>query len=303
MIKELKDILDILKGEEKVILSVAAAEEKEVLQAVKDAVENQIIEPILVGDKDKIKLISEEINFDLTGIKILNSNSIEESARIAVELVSTKNADFVMKGILDTSVLLRSVLNKDYGIRTDSLLSHVVAYQIENYHKLLLLTDGGMNISPNYEQKEMILKNAIQAAKVLGLDTVKVACLAAKEKVDTKMQATVDADLLQKAFVNGKFGKNVIVEGPLSFDIALSKEASDIKGFKSEVSGDIDILLVPTIEVGNGIGKSFTYMADAKSAGVIMGAKAPIVLVSRADSAESKLYSIAYGALIAKNIK
>lgn len=303
MIKELKDILDILKGEEKVILSVAAAEEKEVLQAVKDAVENQIIEPILVGDKDKIKLISEEINFDLTGIKILNSNSIEESARIAVELVSTKNADFVMKGILDTSVLLKSVLNKDYGIRTDSLLSHVVAYQIENYHKLLLLTDGGMNISPNYEQKEMILKNAIQAAKVLGLDTVKVACLAAKEKVDTKMQATVDADLLQKAFVNGKFGKNVIVEGPLSFDIALSKEASDIKGFKSEVSGDIDILLVPTIEVGNGIGKSFTYMADAKSAGVIMGAKAPIVLVSRADSAESKLYSIAYGALIAKYIK
>lgn len=303
MIKELKDILDILKGEEKVILSVAAAEEKEVLQAVKDAVENQIIEPILVGDKDKIKLISEEIKFDLTGIKILNSNSIEESARIAVELVSTKNADFVMKGILDTSVLLKSVLNKDYGLRTDSLLSHVVAYQIENYHKLLLLTDGGMNISPNYEQKEMILKNAIQAAKVLGLDTLKVACLAAKEKVDTKMQATVDADLLQKAFVNGKFGKNVIVEGPLSFDIALSKEASDIKGFKSEVSGDIDILLVPTIEVGNGIGKSFTYMADAKSAGVIMGAKAPIVLVSRADSAESKLYSIAYGALIAKNIK
>lgn len=303
MIKELKDILDILKGEEKVILSVAAAEEKEVLQAVKDAVENQIIEPILVGDKDKIKLISEEIKFDLTGIKILNSNSIEESARIAVELVSTKNADFVMKGILDTSVLLKSVLNKDYGLRTDSLLSHVVAYQIENYHKLLLLTDGGMNISPNYEQKEMILKNAIQAAKALGLDTVKVACLAAKEKVDTKMQATVDADLLQKAFVNGKFGKNVIVEGPLSFDIALSKEASDIKGFKSEVSGDIDILLVPTIEVGNGIGKSFTYMADAKSAGVIMGAKAPIVLVSRADSAESKLHSIAYGALIAKNIK
>ncbi|WP_286315483.1 bifunctional enoyl-CoA hydratase/phosphate acetyltransferase [Romboutsia ilealis] len=303
MIKELKDILYILKGEEKVILSVAAAEEKEVLQAVKDAVEKQIIEPILVGDKDKIKLISEEINFDLTGIKILNSNSIEESARIAVELVSTKNAHFVMKGILDTSVFLKSVLNKDYGLRTDSLLSHVVAYQIENYHKLLLLTDGGMNISPNYEQKEMILKNAIQAAKVLGLDTIKVACLSAKEKVDTKMQATVDADLLQKAFVNGKFGKNVIVEGPLSFDIALSKEASNIKGFKSEVSGDIDILLVPTIEVGNGIGKSFTYMADAKSAGVIMGAKAPIILVSRADSAESKLYSIAYGALIAKNIK
>ena len=303
LVKKLKEILDILKGEEKLILSVAAAEDKEVLQAIKDAVEKQIIEPILVGDGDKIKLISEKINFDLTGIKILNSNNIEESAKIAVELVATKNADFVMKGILDTSILLKSVLNKEYGLRTESLLSHVVAYQMENYHKLLLITDGGMNISPNYEQKEMILKNAIQAAKALGIDTIKVACLAAKEKVNPKMQATVDGHLLQEASINGKFGRNVIVEGPLSFDIALSKEASDIKGSKSEVSGDIDILLVPIIEVGNGIGKSFTYMANAKSAGVIMGAKAPIVLVSRSDSAESKLYSIAYGALIAKEIK
>ena len=303
MVKKLKEIFDILKGEEKLILSVAATEDKEVLKAVKDAVEKQIIEPILVGDCDKIKLISEKINFDLTGIEILNSNNIEESAKIAVELVATKNADFVMKGILDTSILLNSVLNKEYGLRTESLLSHVVAYQMENYHKLLLITDGGMNISPNYEQKEMILKNAIQAAKALGIDTIKVACLAAKEKVNPKMQATVDGHLLQEASINGKFGRNVIVEGPLSFDIALSKESSDMKGFKSEVSGDIDILLVPNIEVGNGIGKSFTYMANAKSAGVIMGAKAPIVLVSRSDSAESKLYSIAYGALIAKDIK
>ena len=233
MVKKLKEIFDILKGEEKLILSVAAAEDKEVLKAVKDAVEKQIIEPILVGDCDKIKLISEKINFDLTGIEILNSNNIEESAKIAVELVATKNADFVMKGILDTSILLKSVLNKEYGLRTESLLSHVVAYQMENYHKLLLITDGGMNISPNYEQKEMILKNAIQAAKALGIDTIKVACLAAKEKVTPKMQATVDGHLLQEASINGKFGRNVIVEGPLSFDIALSKEASDMKGFKS----------------------------------------------------------------------
>lgn len=303
MVKELKDMLDILKGEEKVILSVAAAEDKEVLLSVKDAVEKEIIEPILVGDKEKIILISQEIKFNLDGIKIINSNSIEESAKIAVELVSKNEADFVMKGILDTSVLLKSVLNKDYGLRTDSLLSHVMIYQLENYHKLLLLTDGGMNICPNYEQKELILKNSVQAAKALGMDTVKVACLAAKEKVNPKMQATVDGDLLQKASIEGKFGENVIVEGPVAFDIAVSKEASEIKGFKSEIAGDVDVLLVPTIEMGNGIGKSFTYMANAKSAGVIMGAKAPIVLVSRADSAESKLYSIAYGALIAKTIK
>ena len=303
MIKRLNEILDTLKGEEKIILSVAVAEDKEVLQAIKDAVEKDIIEPILVGDENKIKLLADDIGFNLSGIKIINSNSIEESAKTAVELVSTKKADFVMKGILDTSILLKSVLNKEYGLRTDSLLSHVMIYELENYHKLLLLTDGGMNISPDYDQKEKILKNSVQAAKALGMDIVKVACLAAKEKVNPKMEATIHGDLLQRACKEGKFGKNVIVEGPLAFDLAVSKEASEIKGFKSEVSGDVDILLAPTIEVGNGIGKSFTYMANAKSAGVIMGAKAPIVLVSRADSAESKLYSIAYGALIAKNIK
>lgn len=303
MIKELKDILDILKKQNQAILSVAAAEDKEVLQAVKDSVDIGIIKPILVGDSEKIKSISKEIKFDLSGIKIINSNSIEESAKIAIELVSSKKADFVMKGILDTSILLKSVLNKDYGLRTDSLLSHVMIYQMDNYHKLLLLTDGGMNISPNYDEKEKILKNAIEAANALGIENIKVACIAAKEKVNPKMQATVDGELLQKASIEGKFGKNVIVEGPLSLDIALSKEASKIKGFKSKVSGDTDILLMPTIEAGNGIGKSFTYMANAKSAGVIMGAKSPIVLVSRADSSESKLYSIAYGALIVKNIK
>ena len=303
MIKRLNEILDNLKGEEKIILSVAAAEDKEVLQAIKDAVEKDIIEPILIGDENKIKLLSGDIGFNLSGIKIINSNSIEESAKTAVKLVSTKKADFVMKGILDTSILLKSVLNKEYGLRTDSLLSHVMIYELENYHKLLLLTDGGMNISPDYDQKEKILKNSVQAAKALGMDIVKVACLAAKEKVNPKMEATVHGDLLQRACKEGKFGENVIVEGPLAFDLAVSKEASEIKGFKSEVSGDADILLAPTIEVGNGIGKSFTYMANAKSAGIIMGAKAPIVLVSRADSAESKLYSIAYGALIAKNIK
>lgn len=303
MIKDLHDMLDKLKQEEKVILSVAAAEDREVLLAIKDAVNKEVIQPILVGQADKIKSISNDINFELEGITIIDSPSIEESAKIAVELVSKQEADFVMKGLLDTSILLKSVLNKEYGLRTESLLSHVMIYQLENYHKLLILTDGGMNISPDYEQKEKILKNAIQAAKCLGMDEIKVACLAAKEKVNPKMQATVDARILQEACKEGKFGEGVIVEGPLAFDLAISKESSEIKGFKSEVSGDTDILLVPNIEVGNGIGKSFTYMANAKSAGIIMGAKAPVVLVSRADSHESKLYSIAYGALIAKSMK
>ena len=208
-----------------------------------------------------------------------------------------------MKGLLDTSVILKAVLNKEWGLRTDSLLSHVMVYEVPTYNKLLVTTDGGMNISPDYEQKVKILKNAIEATNPLGLTNIKVACLAAKEKVNPKMQATVDAKALQEAGNRGEFGDNVIVEGPLAFDLAISKEAAKIKGFESKVAGETDIMLMPTIEVGNGIGKALTYFAGAKSAGIIMGAKAPIVLVSRADSHESKLYSIAYGALIAKHNK
>ncbi len=303
MIKKLDQMLDVLKGSEKVVLSVAAAHDEEVLLAIKSATEMNIITPILVGQEDKIRKISDEINFDLNGIKIIDKENIEECAEVAVKLVSSKEADFVMKGLLDTSVILKAVLNKEWGLRTDSLLSHVMVYEADFYPKLLVTTDGGMNIAPNYEQKVKILKNAIKATEPLGLETIKVCALAAKEKVNPKMQATVDAKELEDACKNGEFGENVIVEGPLAFDLAVSKEACEVKGFKTEVGGDVDIILMPTIEVGNGIGKAFTYAAGAKSAGIIMGAKAPIVLVSRADTHESKLYSIAYGAIVAAHKK
>ena len=303
MIKKLDQMLDVLKGSEKVVLSVAAAHDEEVLLAIKSATEMNIITPILVGQEDKIRKISDEITFDLNGIKIIDKETIEECAEVAVKLVSSKEADFVMKGLLDTSVILKAVLNKEWGLRTDSLLSHVMVYEADFYPKLLVTTDGGMNIAPNYEQKVKILKNAIKATEPLGLETIKVCALAAKEKVNPKMQATVDAKELEDACKNGEFGENVIVEGPLAFDLAVSKEACEVKGFKTEVGGDVDIILMPTIEVGNGIGKAFTYAAGAKSAGIIMGAKAPIVLVSRADTHESKLYSIAYGAIVAAHKK
>ena len=303
MINKLDDMLKKLKGDKRVTLSVAAAHDEEVLLAIKSAVEMEIITPILIGEENKIREISKEINFDLSKFKIINKGTIEECAETAVKLVSSGEADFAMKGLLDTSVILKAVLNKEWGLRTDSLLSHVMVYEIPSYDKLLVTTDGGMNIEPDYDQKVKILKNAIEATKPLGLKHIKVACLAAKEKVNSKMQATVDARALQEAGERGEFGKDVTVEGPLAFDLAVSKEAAKIKGFKSKVSGETDIMLMPTIEVGNGIGKALTYFAGAKSAGIIMGAKAPIVLVSRADSHESKLYSIAYGALIAGHNK
>lgn len=302
MIKKLDDIfLNLKESKQKPILSVAAAHDEEVLLAVKDACKMNIIKAILIGDEKKIREISKKINFDLSEVEIINEVDLKLCAEKAVKLVSSKKADYVMKGLLDTSIILKEVLNKEYGLRTDSLLSHVMIYEVPNYHKLLILTDGGMNIDPDVPQKKKIIENAIKAGKSLGMDTLKVACLAAKEKVNPKMKRTVDADELKNMNQQGMFGKNIIVEGPIAFDLAISKQACRIKGYESEVGGDADILLVPNIETGNGIGKALTYMANAKSAGIIMGAKSPIVLVSRADTHESKLYSIAYGAIISKN--
>lgn len=301
MIKKLDDIFNELKScNEKAVLSVAAAHDEEVLLAVKDACEMNIIKAILIGEEGKIREIAGNIKFDLTDVEVIDESDLKLCAEKAVKLVSSGKADYVMKGLLDTSIILKEVLNKEYGLRTDSLLSHVMIYEVPSYHKLLVLTDGGMNINPDVSQKKKIADNAIKAAKSLGIETVKVACLAAKEKVNPKMQATLDADELKSMYKDGMFGKNVIVEGPIAFDLAISEEACKIKGYESEVGGDADILLVPNIETGNGIGKALTYMANAKSAGIIMGAKAPVVLVSRADTHESKLYSIAYGAIAAK---
>ena len=301
MIKKLDDIFNELKlCDKKAVLSVAAAHDEEVLLAVKDACEMDIIKAILIGEEDKIRKIASEINFNLDNVEVIDESDLKLCAEKAVKLVSSGKADYVMKGLLDTSIILKEVLNKEYGLRTDSLLSHVMIYEVPSYHKLLILTDGGMNIDPDVSQKKKIADNAIKAAKSLGIDTVKVACLAAKEKVNPKMQATLDADELKSMCKDGMFGNGVIVEGPIAFDLAVSKDACKIKGYESEVGGDADILLVPTIETGNGIGKALTYMANAKSAGIIMGAKAPVVLVSRADTHESKLYSIAYGAIATK---
>lgn len=301
MIKKLDDIFNELKScDKKAVLSVAAAHDEEVLLAVKDACEMDIIKAILIGEEDKIRKIASEINFNLDNVEVIDESDLKLCAEKAVKLVSSGKADYVMKGLLDTSIILKEVLNKEYGLRTDSLLSHVMIYEVPSYHKLLILTDGGMNIDPDVSQKKKIADNAIKATKSLGINTVKVACLAAKEKVNPKMQATLDADELKSMCKDGMFGKGVVVEGPIAFDLAVSEEACKIKGYESEVGGDADILLVPTIETGNGIGKALTYMANAKSAGIIMGAKAPVVLVSRADTHESKLYSIAYGAIATK---
>lgn len=297
-VNRLEELLN-LKKEEKMKLAVVACHDEEVLEAVLESKKLGIADPILIGDREKTMAIAKEKGLDLTSYTIIDEKDLNMAAEIGVKMVSNGEANFIMKGLVDTSILLKAVLNKEWGLRTDSLLSHVMVYDIPSYSKLIYLTDGGMNLQPSLEDKFKIVENAVTVAKALGKEEVKVACLAAKEKVDPKMVATVDAGELKSRYEEGKFSKGVIVDGPMALDLAVSLTSADIKGYKSPVAGDADVLLVPNIEMGNGIGKSITYFAGGKSAGVVMGAKAPIVLVSRADDHEAKLYSIALGSLVA----
>lgn len=302
MIKNFEQLMEAAKSQKKMRLAVAAAEDSDVLGAVAKASELGLVEPILIGNVAEIEKIAAEEGVNIANYTKVDVADIYEAAKTAVKMVKDGQADFLMKGLLDTAVLLKAVLDKECGLRTDSQLSHVMIYNVPSYHKFIYLTDGGMNIDPTLEEKVKIVKNAVDVAKALGVETVKVACIAAKEKVNEKMPATVDAKALENMCKDGVFGKGVIVEGPLAFDLAVSEEAAKVKGFKSEIAGDTDILMVPNIEVGNGIGKAMTYMAMAESAGVIMGAKVPVVLTSRADSYEAKLNSIALGSVIAANM-
>lgn len=301
MVKSLSQLLVAAKEGVTMKLAVAAAQDADVLSAVVKASEEGIVDAILIGNVEEIKGIASQESLNLESCQLISVDSLEDAAEQSVRMVSEGKADFVMKGLIDTSILLKAVLNKEWGLRTDSQLSHVMVYEVPTYHKLLFLTDGGMNITPDLEAKDKILKNSVAVVKAMGIDTVKVACLAAKEKVNPKMQATVDARELQERCEKGAYGEGVIVEGPLALDLAISKEAAAIKKFKSEIAGEADVLLVPSIEMGNGIGKSLTYFAKGESAGVIMGAKCPVVLVSRADSYDAKLNSIALGSMIAAN--
>lgn len=301
MIKNFEQLLEAAKVQKKMRLAVAAAQDPDVLGAVVEASKMGIIEAILVGDLNAIERIAQEDHLDLSAFEKIEAIDLMEAAKVSVKLVKDGKADFLMKGLLDTAYLLKAVLDKEVGLRTNSQLSHVMIYDVPSYHKFLYLTDGGMNIDPSLEEKTKIVQNAVDVAKALGVAPVKVACIAAKEKVNEKMPATVDAKALEDQCKAGVFGQGVIVEGPLAFDLAVSEEAAKVKGFKSEIAGDTDILMVPNIEVGNGIGKTMTYMAKAESAGIIMGAKVPVVLTSRADSYQTKLNSIALGSVIAAN--
>lgn len=296
--KNFKEIINFARERGPKTISVACCQDKEVLMAVEMARKERIANSILIGDIEKTKEIAKEIDLDLSNYELIHIEDLSEASLKSVELVSQGKADMVMKGLVDTSIILKSVLDKEKGLRTNNVLSHVAVFDIEYYDRLFFITDAAMNLAPELNVKKQIIENACTVAHSLDIEIPKVAVLCAKEKVNPKMKDTVDAKELEEMCNRGEI-TGCIVGGPFALDNAVSIEAAKHKGITHPVAGQADILLAPDIEAGNILYKSLVFFSKSKNAGVIVGAKAPIILTSRADSEETKLNSIALGVLMA----
>lgn len=282
-------------------IAVAAAAEEEVLRAVRDAADRGIVTPVLFGDPDEIRRVADDGHVDLGDLELRPADRPEDAAREAVRAVAAGDADMLMKGLVDTSVLLHDVLDRAHGLRGGSVLSHLAIFEIAGYPRPLGITDAAMNISPGLETKKGILANAVRFFRAIGYEEPRVAVLAAKEKVSDKMPATTDAAGLVRAYRAGAFPP-CVVDGPFALDNAVSAAAAQTKGIDSPVAGAADILLMPQIESGNVLYKALAFLTASRHAGVIVGARAPIVLTSRADSHQAKLDSIALAARAARAV-
>lgn len=299
VLKSLSDLKAIVAGGPMRKLVLAAAQDQHSLGAVIRAWKDNIIEPILVGDKESIQNICAANNYDIAGVRIIHEPDMEMSVEMSVRMVNNKQADVLMKGKIGTSTLLKHVLNKEWGLRTGNLLSHFALFEVETYHKVIAVTDVAMNIAPNLKDKISIINNSVNCLVKLGYNMPKVAVLGAVEMVNESMEATLDAALLSKMNQRDQI-RNCIIDGPLAFDNAVSLESAQHKGIRSEVAGDTDLLLMPDIEVGNVLYKSLVFFARAKVAAVILGARVPIVLTSRSDSEQAKYDSILLSAAASK---
>jgi phosphate butyryltransferase len=299
-------ILEAIKPYPKRRVAVAVAQDEAVLDAVARAEKEGVADAVLVGDEEKIRQVAQAIGADISTCDLVHEPDATRAARRAVELVSSGACHIVMKGKIHTDDFLRAILDKEVGLRGARLLSHCFLLEVEQpprsgRRRLVFVTDGAMNIAPDFEQKAQIATNAIALARLFGVEQPKVAALAGVELVNPKMQATQDAAILALMSYRGQFEAGV-VEGPLALDIAVSEEAAKTKGVSNPVAGKADILLVPTLESGNILVKAFSHLAGGRTAGLVLGARAPVVLTSRADSAESKFLSIA-AAVYAANME
>ena len=263
-----------------------------------DAEQLGLIKPILVGPAAKIAEIGEAAQLNLHGLEIIDISDSRAAAATAVSLVREARAEVLMKGSLHTDELMGAIVSREGGLRTSRRISHVFIMDVPTYHKVLIVTDAAINIAPTLEDKVDICQNAIDLARSLGVEKPKVAILCAVETVNSKMQATLDAAALCKMAERGQI-KGGLLDGPLAFDNAISGEAARTKGIKSEVAGDPDILLAPDLESGNILAKNLSFLANADSAGLVLGARVPVILTSRADSVRSRIASCAVAKLVA----
>lgn len=301
MLKNFDEVLEKVRSIEPFTVSVAAAADKELLQAVKTASDLGFVRPVLVGDAKAVGSICEEIG--LKPLDILAADGEEEAVATAVKAVREGGAQVLMKGLVNTSIYMRGILNKEHGLRTGRLLSMMAVYEAPGYHKLVYCSDSGINVAPNLEQKKDILKNILLATKSIGLETPKVAALTANEMVDPKIQSTVDAAGLVEYVASGALGPDLpcIIEGPIAFDVAFDPHAAAHKKIDSKITGETDIVIFPNMEAGNIMGKSWIHLCKCRWAGIVLGATHPVILGSRADTPEIKLNSIALACLAARS--
>lgn len=297
-IKKLSEIFDYLKGNEKKRLVVANPIDSHSIEAVAKAVGMGIVDAILVGDKQKIEAICKQEGIDVGKFEIVHVDVNNDPAKKAVELINSGKGELLMKGLVSTDVYMRAILNKENGLLPPkAVLSHVTVIENEMYHKLMVASDVAIIPAPDLKQKMVMTGYLIKTAKALGIETPKVALIAATEQVLPSMQACVDAAMLAKMSERGQI-KGAIVDGPLALDVAVDAEAAEIKGVKSLVAGEADCLLFPNIEAGNVFYKMNTKLCRSEQAAFVAGAKVPCILSSRGDTTQTKLNSIALSALL-----
>ncbi|NQU34981.1 MAG: bifunctional enoyl-CoA hydratase/phosphate acetyltransferase [Bacteroidetes bacterium] len=297
MIKDLSTLVELAKNKRKRKIVVAAAGDQHVLEAIANATREGIIEPILVGEESEIRRIAAEIGFDIKNIEVIDIEDAYDASLEATKIIGEGRADILMKGLVSSGQLLKAVLNKDFGLRTGSLLSHVAIFETPYYHKLLGVTDAAMNVEPSLEDKIDIIKNAVNVFHGLGIVNPKVAIIGSVETINPKMEATMHAATISMMNYRKQI-KGCIIDGPLALDGAISKDAAKLKNITSDVAGDADLILAPDINGANILYKALNFLGGATAAAVIMGATVPIVLTSRGDSGKSKFLSIALAAAI-----
>ena len=300
MIKNFKELVEQARKLGPARVVVIEAHNPEVLESLKDAEPMGLAEPILVGDPIKIKRVAQEVGYKVRPETLLPAASEDESIRKSIDLVREGKADFLMKGKVATAKMVRGVLDKERGLRTGGLLSQVAVVQVPGIPRLLLMTDAAINIAPTLEQKAEICKNAIDVAHALGIEEPKVALLAALEFVNPAMPATIDAAALTQMNRRGQI-TGAYLEGPIAMDVPFSRFAAERKNIQSPLVEATDILISPDIEAANILGRAATYLAGAESGGVVVGTKTPLVLLSRAEPAQTKINSIALALLVMKH--